>query len=49
MPHNDTRGVLKFSKVIEFQSSCIAIYFSYIYIIHDGKRSFIKLVKKLRN
>ena len=33
--------VLKFRKVIEFESSSIVICFSYIYLIIDGKRSFI--------
>ena len=32
-----TNDVLKFGKVIEFESSCIAICFSYIYRISDGK------------
>ena len=48
MYHNDARGwgaitndVLKFKKVIEFESSCIVIYLSYIYLIIDVKRSFI--------
>ena len=50
MLHNDTHGgkgwsittdVLKFRKVIEFESSCTVIFFSYIYLIIDGKRSFI--------
>ena len=36
-----TNDVLKFRKVIEFESSCIVICFSYIYLIVDGKRSFI--------
>ena len=36
-----TNDVLKFRKVIEFGSSCIVIYFFYIYLIVDGKRSFI--------
>ena len=36
-----TNDVLKFIKVIEFESSCIIICFSYIYLIIDGKRSFI--------
>ena len=34
-------GVLKFRKVIEFESSCIANCFSCIYLIIDGKRSLI--------
>ena len=34
-------GALKFRKVIESESSCFAIYFSYIYLVIDGKRSFI--------
>ena len=48
MRHIDARGwgavtndVLKFRKVIEFESSCIVISLSYIYLIIDGKRSFI--------
>ena len=36
-----TNDVLKFKKVIEFQNSCIAICFSQIYLIIDGKSSFI--------
>ena len=36
-----TNDVLKFRKVIEFESSCIVICFSYIYPIADGKRTFI--------
>ena len=31
----------EFRKVIESESSCSAICFSYIYLIIDGKRSFI--------
>ena len=51
MRHNDARGweegeaftndILKFRKVIEFESLCIVICFSYIYLITDWKRSFI--------
>ena len=33
-----TNDVLKFRKVIEFESSCIVISFSYIYLIIDLKR-----------
>ena len=47
MRHNDARGwgtitndILKFRKVIEFERSCIAISFSYIYLIIDGKVNF---------
>ena len=47
MRHNDARGwgaitndTLKFRKVIEFERSCIAICFSYIYLIIDGKVNF---------
>ena len=36
-----TNDVLKFRKAIIFESSCIAICFSYIFVIIDGKRSFI--------
>ena len=36
-----TNDILKFRKVIEFGSSCIVICFFYIYLIVDGKRSFI--------
>ena len=36
-----TNNVLKFRKVIEFESSCIASCFSYVYLIIDGKRSFV--------
>ena len=35
-----TNDVLKIRKIIEFQSSCIVIYFSDIYLITDGKISF---------
>ena len=38
-----TNDVLNFKKDIEFESSCIVICFSYIYLIIDGKRSFINL------
>ena len=38
-----TNDVLKFRKVMEFESSCIEICFCYIYLIIDGKRSFINL------
>ena len=38
-----TNDVLKFSKVIEFESSCVVICFSYIYLIVDRRRSFINL------
>ena len=45
-----TNDILKFRKVIEFESLCIVIYFSYIYIIINGKISSIKqVVKNLRN
>ena len=49
MHHNDARGwewgvgvaitnkVLKFGKVTEFESSCIVVCFSCIYLIIDGK------------
>ena len=50
MHHNEAQGggtitndVLKFSKVIEFESSCVVICFSYIYLIVDRRRSFINL------
>ena len=33
-----TNDVLKFRKVFEFESSCIVICFSYIYLIINGKR-----------
>ena len=33
-----TNYVLKFRKVIEFESSCFVVYFFYIYPIIDGKR-----------
>ena len=36
-----TNDVLKFRKIIEFQSSCITISFSYVCVITDGKNSFI--------
>ena len=36
-----TNDVLKFKKVIGFESSCIVIYFSYIYVFIDGKRFII--------
>ena len=36
-----TNDVLKFRKVIEFESSRVVIYSSYIYLIIDRKRSFI--------
>ena len=46
--HNDARGwgaitndVLKFRKFIESESSCIVIGLSYIYLIIDGRNSFI--------
>ena len=35
--------VLEFRKAIEFQSSSIVTCFIYIYLIIDGKRSFINL------
>ena len=41
--------VLRFGEVFEFESSCIVIYFSYIYLIIDGKTSIKKVVKNLRN
>ena len=48
MRHNDAGGwgtitndVLKFRKFGKFESSCNVIRFSYIYLIIDGKRSFI--------
>ena len=54
--HNDVRGwvgcineVLKFRKVIEFESSCIVICFSYVNSIIDGKISIKKAVKNLQN
>ena len=34
-------GVLNFRKVIEFESLCVIICFSYIYLIIDGKIPFI--------
>ena len=36
-----TKDVLKFRKVIKFESSCIVICFSDIYLFIDGKISFI--------
>ena len=36
-----TNDVLRFRKVIEFESSSTIICFHYIYLIIDGKRSFI--------
>ena len=33
-----SNDVLKLRKVIEFESSCFAVYFFYIYPIIDGKR-----------
>ena len=33
--------VLKFKKFFKFESSCIVIYFSYIYPIINGERSLI--------
>ena len=33
--------VFKFRNVVEFESSCVIIYLSYIYLNVDGKRSFI--------
>ena len=36
--------VLKFRKVIEFESSCIEICFSYIYLIIDRKRLSINKI-----
>ena len=35
-----TNDFLKFRKVIEFESSCILICVSYIYLIIDPKKSF---------
>ena len=32
-----TNDILKFREVIEFESSCITIFFSDIYLIIDGK------------
>ena len=31
-----TNDVLKFRKIIEFQTSLTAIYFSYLYLVIDG-------------
>ena len=36
-----TNDVLKFRKLIEFESLYIVICFSYIYLILDGQRSFV--------
>ena len=36
-----SNDVLKFRKVIEFESLCVVVCFSYIYLIIDGKISFI--------
>ena len=33
----NTNDILKFREVIELESSCIAIFFSNIYLIIDGK------------
>ena len=45
-----TNNILKFKKVIEFESSCIAISLSYIYLMVDRKDhlSTNKEVKDLR-
>ena len=32
-----SNDVLKFRKVIEFESFCVVVCFSYIYLIIDGK------------
>ena len=55
MRYNDARrwgsatsnDVLKFRKIIEFESLCIVIYFSNIYLIVDekGHLSITKIVK----
>ena len=38
-----TNDVLKFRQVIEFESSCVVIYFSYsIYLIIDGKITLLR-------
>ena len=44
-----TNDILKFKKLIEFQSSHIVIFFSYIYLIIDGKNplSIKNVVKDL--
>ena len=39
--------VLKFKKALEYESSCIVIWLSHIYLIIDGKRSLI--IKQLKN
>ena len=46
-----TNDVLKVRKAIKFESSCIAICFSYVYLIIDGKIYFSikKVVKNLSN
>ena len=45
-----TNNVLKFRKVIEFESSCIiVICFSYIYLVSHGKTLIKKVVKNLLN
>ena len=36
-----TNDALKFRKVIEFETSCTVIFFSYIHLNIDRKRSFI--------
>ena len=36
-----SKDILKFRKFMEFQNSWIVIYLCYIYLIIDGKRSFI--------
>ena len=44
-----TNDVLRFRKTVKFQSSCIAIFFYYIYLTIDGKDhlSIKKVVKNL--
>ena len=44
-----TKDIFKFKKLIEFQSSYIVIFFSYIYLIIDGKNplSIKNVVKDL--
>ena len=36
-----TNDILKFRKVLKFESSGVVINLSYIYLIVDGKRQFI--------
>ena len=54
MRHNDAHewgegvinnDVLKFRKVIEYESSCIEICFPYICLMTDGNISLMKLIK----